>query len=347
MIEDIAKNVDRLVTVGARWGGRPDKWLIVPLYEYACKKLGIVSPSLAAAQKMVEKVKAGDRVFIVTGFGSYPRQPLGETDGPLGAASLARSIRLGLGALPVVISGHRDMEGVRQTLRAAGVNPMEYNMAKGTSTAVAAVVTFPCVDKEESRKFAANLLDEYKPKTIISVETPGPNIKGIKHSAAGYDDEAVDKIPGMEFFFYEGSSRGIFTVGCIDQGNELGSGTIEEEVKRITPNANACNCPCKSGIACVVKTDIVFPASISNWGAYAISAMLALLLKKPEILQDALTERRMLEACVMAGGCDGPTGQPTLLVDGVPYYGNEGMVSFLNCIVQNGLMGESIEDFSR
>ena len=347
MIEDIARNVDRLVTVRARWGGDTSQWLIPQLYDYACKKLGIVSPSLAAAQKMVETVKAGDRVFIVTGFGSYPRQPLGETDGPLGTASLARALRWGLGALPVVLCGHRDIEGVRQTLRAACLNPAEYDWAKGTNTSAAAVIIFPCVDKEESKKLAGDLLDEYKPKAIVSIETPGPNIKGIKHSGAGYDDEVVDKIPGMEYFFYEGSARGIFTVGCIDQGNELGSGTIEEEVRRITPNGNMCNCPCKSGIACSVKTDIVFPAAISNWGAYAISAMLALLLKKPNILQDAETEHRMLEACIMAGACDGPTGLPAMLVDAVTSDANEGMVSFLNCIVRNGLMGKTIEDFSR
>ncbi len=347
MITDVAKNIDRLVTTSARWGGRPDVWLPVELYEYARKKLGIESISLAIAEKIAKETKAGDRVFIVTGFGAYPRQPLGETDGPLGAASLARVFRLGLGALPVVICGPRDIEGVRQTLRAACLNPAEYDWAKGTNTSAAAVVTFPIVEKEESRKFAANLLDEYKPKAVISVETPGPNIKGIKHSGAGHNDELTDKYPGVEYLFSEGSSRGIFTAGCIDLGNELGSGTIEEEIRRIVPNGNVCHCPCKSGIACAVKTDIVFPVSISNWGAYGIAAALALLLKKPDIFQDAETEHRMLEACIMAGACDGPTGQPAMIVDAVDYKGNEGLVSLLNSIVRNGLMGESIEDFSR
>jgi len=40
-----------------------------------------------------------------------------------------------------------------------------------------------------------------------------------------------------------------------------------------------------------VQTDVVFPAAVSNWGAYGIVAMLAFLLKKPEILQDADMEQ--------------------------------------------------------
>lgn len=50
-MEATAKNVDRLVTVGARWGGRADRWIIVPLYESACKKLDSRPVSLVVAQK--------------------------------------------------------------------------------------------------------------------------------------------------------------------------------------------------------------------------------------------------------------------------------------------------------
>ena len=342
-MEETAKNVDRLATIGARYGGRNDRWIIVPLYECASKKLGDRPLSMVAAQRITEEVKAGDRVLLVSDFASYPNMPFGETDGSLGVASLARAVRFGLGAVPGLVAGPRYIEAIRHTTKAAGLNIAEYDLAKETTSAAAFDLIFPILDKEESKKFACRVLDEYEPKVVMTVETAGPNKKGVKHFGSGANMEAVDKLPGLEYLFYEASRRGILTISCIDQGNEIGSGTIEEDVRRITPYADVCRCPCKSGIACSVKTDIVFPAAISNWGAYAISAMLAFLLKKPSILQDADTERRMLEACIMTGACDGPTGWPVMLVDAVSHQANEGMISILHSIIENALVGSNID----
>lgn len=38
-MEETAQNIDRLVTVGAGWGGRPDRWIVPSLYECASKNL--------------------------------------------------------------------------------------------------------------------------------------------------------------------------------------------------------------------------------------------------------------------------------------------------------------------
>ena len=342
-MEETAKNIDRLATVGARYNGRSDRWLIPQLYDCAYRKLGNKPPSMVAAQKLIEEIKSGDSIVLVSDFASYPNMPFGETDGPLGVASLARALRFGLNAVPVLVSGPRNIEAVHHTTKAAGLNIAEYSLAKETTSAAAAEVVFPIVDKDESREFAAKLIDEYAPRAIITVETAGLNSKGVKHFGAGADMEANDKLPGLEYLFYEASTRGIVTISCIDQGNELGSGTIEEDVRRLTPYGDVCRCPCKSGIACSVKTDIVFPAAISNWGAYAISAMLAFLLRKPEILQDVDTERQMLKACITAGACDGPTGKPIMLVDAVNPQAGEGMISLLHNIVENALIGSQID----
>ncbi|UCH50648.1 MAG: DUF4392 domain-containing protein [Chloroflexota bacterium] len=336
--EATAKNIDRLVTVGAGWGKRLDRWIIPPLYESASKKLDGIPVSLVAAQRMLNEVKADDRVLLVDQFAWYPNRPYGETDGPLGVASLARTVRFGLSALPVLVTGPNDIEVARNTTKAAGLNVLEYSVAKEITTAVAAEVIFPCVDKDQSREIAFRLIDEYAPKAVIAVETIGPNRKGVKHSGAGYDTEAKDKLPGLEYLFYEASARGILTIGIIDRGNELGSGTIEEDVRKVVPYADVCRCPCGAGGACMVKTDIVFPASISNWGAYAISAMVAYLLKKPKILQDEDTERLMLEACVMAGAIDGSEGGPVMSVDGVGVKAQQSLVNMLHTIIENALL---------
>lgn len=336
--EETAKNIDRLVTVGAGRGRRLDRWIIPLLYESASKKLGGSPISLVAAQRMLTEIKAGDRALLVDQFAWYPNRPYGETDGPLGVASLARAVRFGLGALPVLVTGPNDIEVARCTTKAAGLNVLEYSVAKEITTAVAAEATFPCVDNNESKKIAHNMLGEYAPKAVIAVETIGPNKKGVKHSGAGYNVEEKDKLPGLEYLFYEANERGILTIGIIDRGNELGGGTIEEEVRRIVPYADVCQCPCGTGGACMVKTDIVFPASISNWGAYAITAMVGYLLKNPGILQDEDTERRMLEACVMAGAIDGTEGRPVMSVDGVNVKAQQGLINMLHAIVENALL---------
>jgi len=337
-MEETARNIDRLVTVGAGRAGRLDRWIAPSLYESAAAKLDGRPVSLVAAQRMVEQIKTGDRVLLVNQFAYHPNMPYGETDGPLGVASLARAIRFGLGALPVLVTGPKDIEVTRCTTKAAGLNVVKYSEAKEITSAVAAEVTFPCVSKDESKKIAADIMDEYKPRAAITVETIGPNKEGIKHSGIGYDAEAKDKLPGLEYLFYEASARGILTIGVIDRGNELGSGTIEEDVRRVTSYADACRCPCAAGTACAVKTDIVFPASISNWGAYAISSMLAYLLKKPDILQDEDTERRMLEACIMAGAVDGVAERPIMSVDGVEVEAQQGLISMLHAIIENALL---------
>lgn len=338
-MEETAKNVDRLVTTAAGWGGRLDRYIVPALYESASQKAGGMPLSLVAAQKIIECVKEKDNILIMDQFGYAPNMPYGETDGPLGVASLARAVSFGIGALPVLVTGPKDIDAARATIKAAGLNVLSLEEAYKYKKAISAEILFPSIEEDESKKTAARIIDQTSPKMIISVETIGPNKIGVKHSGAGYDAEANDKIPGLEYLFYEAAQRGIPTIGVIDRGNEIGSGTIEEAVRRITPYADVCRCPCGKGGACTVPTDIVFPAAVSNWGAYAISAMLGYLLKKSNILQDDDTERRMLEASIMIGAVDGISGEPIMGVDGVGLKGQQGIVNLLHAIIENGLKG--------
>ena len=49
------------------------------------------------AKLLVDKVKAGQHVFVVTGAGTPPGLPAGEDRRPAGAAAIARAIEVGLG----------------------------------------------------------------------------------------------------------------------------------------------------------------------------------------------------------------------------------------------------------
>jgi len=219
---------------------------------------------------------------------------------------------------------------------------MDYGDCQKTKSGVATSIIFPYTDAEESKKMAASLMDEYNPKAVVSVELIGPNKKGYKHYSPGLPFAPLEKVARIEDLFYEASTRGILTISCLVQGNEIGGGTIEESVRRLVPYGDVCQCECQGGMACVVKTDVAFPAAVSNWGAYAIVAVLGLLLKNPEILQDAEMERRMMEACIMAGSIDGVVGKAVPSVDGIPCATHQAFVTMLHTIVANALSGEVI-----
>jgi len=344
-MEETSSNVDRLVNVSMKRSGRGDRNTAFPLYESACKVLGGRSPSLLSAQRLIQAVNPGDNVILVAGFASYPNMPYGETDGAPGVASLARAISFGLRGVPIFVARRVEAGPIRSSAQAAGVNIVDYEMAKDSAHRVAmgSIVEFTAVDKEPGEELAASIINQYSPKAVIAVETVGPNSLGVKHFAGGTNvDWLREEAPCFEQLFYQATAKDILTIGVIDKGNEIGSGAIEEKVREIVPWANKCQCPCGGGIACVVKTDIVLPAAISNWGAYAISAMLAYLLRKPEILQDADTERRILEACIMAGSIDSESGGPTMAVDGVSCRTNQALVTMLHELIENALITKEV-----
>jgi hypothetical protein len=343
-MEQLAKNIDRLATTLMCEGGCADRWIIPQLYEAASQKAGNMPVSLVGAKKLIESIGPGDTVVLTAGFGAYPNVPFGETDGPLGVASLAHAIWFGLRGIPVIVGGERDIDTMRQTVKAAGLNVVDFALAKETSSAAAVSVLFPNAESEDGAKFAAKLMNDYQPKALVAVEAIGPNKNGVKHCGGGTEAAPNGKLPGLEHLFYEAEKKGIFSMGIIDLGNELGSGTIEDDVRRIVPNANVCKCPCKSGTACAVRADVVYPVAISNFGAHAIAAMMGALLKKPEILHDIDTERRMLEACIMAGAVEGLSEAPIMAEDGVDIETCQGYIRMLHSLVKRTLQYAKIKE---
>jgi len=338
-MEVVGEYVDRLITVEMRPRNFPSRDLIRALYDFACKKLKVRSLTLLAAQKIIKSIKKNDNVFIVTGVANMPFLPHGETDGPLGAVSLARAINLGLDAKPLFVLAERDIESVRFTAKAAGLNVESYEIVAQARN-MACIIPYP-YGEEAAKKAAKELIDRYSPTAVFSFEVTGPNIKGELHSSLGFNQ--TERKPHLHHLFDEASSRGILTIAGLDGGNEIGSGVVEEQVRRVTPYGNVCQCPCKAGMACRVKTDVAIPASTSNWAAYGVSAMLGLLLGKPDLIQDADTEKRMLEASIMAGAVDGVSFRPIPVVDGTWAETNQGIVTILRNMIENGLIGEELK----
>ena len=116
LIASIAESVDRVITTDYGYG-------VIHELNEAARRLYGKPPALLAAERLRERVHPGDAVIIATGC-TYPGFELvvGEPDGPMGAASLARALALGLHAKPVVMTEECLVEGVRAAMRGTGLN---------------------------------------------------------------------------------------------------------------------------------------------------------------------------------------------------------------------------------
>src|SRR5439155_24760601 len=93
----------------------------------------------------------------------------------------------------------------------------------------------------------------------------------------------------------------------------------------------------RARIAAVVPVDHLVVAGVSNWGGYGIAAALGRLtgldlLHTPEI------ERRLVEACVAAGACDGVTRRREPTVDGLAAETHAAVVDLLRLASRSGIM---------
>ena len=127
----------------------------------------------------------------------------------------------------------------------------------------------------------------------------------------------------------EANKRGIFSVGIGDHGNELGFGTIYDAVVKTMPKGKA--------LATVVKTDVVVPAMMSNWGCYGIEGCLAFLLRKPELIHTPEMEKRIVQACLDAGGLEAMYCTTDFFVDGLDGETSMAFMQILSNIVRKNL----------
>ena len=330
----IADAIDQLISLEMRFAGELPRGVIRPLYEAARDAQGGEPLVFRAANALLERVGKGDTVVIVTGSGSRFGLPKGETDGPLGAASLGRALDFGLGARTVYVCDEPHRDPVVATVEAAGISVLDYERFE--SRPHSTLVELHPPGDEAGRSFAVQLLDKYQPKAVIFIEKTGPNAKGVHHSIMGTAKDPAET--GHAFHLAElAKRRGIVTIGVGDGGNEIGNGLIYEQAREIQPYGVKCRCDCEDGVITVTSTDVLVSASVSNWGAYGIAAQLAFELKNTDWFQTEELEDFMLRRCVAAGGTDGAYAAQILFVDGTSARTQRALVAMLREIVENGL----------
>ncbi|RQT14907.1 glutamate cyclase domain-containing protein [Burkholderia contaminans] len=320
------ERIDRLMTVEIRPlnGGLPAGF-VVPMYQVCRAHHGEPLSSLAA-RKLSDTLSSGDVVFIATGAGTAPKLPQGETDGPVGAAVLARALVLAFGVQVVLVT--EEAHGAPVMAVAAVINS---ELAEMGRTSAVSTVCFP-LGIERGQDIAQTLMEEYKPCAAIFVERDGPNKEGFFHGVRG-DCRNPEDVGHVYLLAELARKRGVLTIGIGDGGNEVGFGAVRDAITAVHPLGGKSLAGHPSGVVTVTATDIVVSASVSNWGAYAIAAALAARKKDQNVLHSPKLEHILIDATVRAGARDGATSKAEVAVDGINWEGHTSFVELLRSIV--------------
>lgn len=319
----VADSADRLVSVQVFMSGGSAELtganITRELYDAA--RAGRDEPLIyTAAKELLGRIKPRDTVVFCTGFFDPPSM-IDEMDGPLGAVALARMLCVALDITPVFLTEVANMDRMARLAASLGLEVLDYDLAR-TTPFKAAVMPLP-IDHDRAKAEAARLCTDCAPAAMIAIEKPAPCPRGRYHTGKGLD--VTDTVGKVDHVFAEARSRGILTIGIGDGGNEVGMGSILDDILRVVPTGNVIGTP--------VETDLLVVAAIANWGAYAIGATIAAALHMPEAIHSLEEERRLTGAAASLGFIDPATGLANGWTDGTPPVCSEAILELLRQMV--------------
>lgn len=250
-------------------------------------------------------------VLILTGFVIRDTMS-GETDGPLGAVSLAGALEQ-LGKKVILVTDQHSGDILQKALLGKGL-----------------IIPVEIVPQVEAEDYCRRLLARYRPSHVVAIERPGRSEQGRCYSMRG--DDLTDLVPNTDFLFTLAREMGLITIAVGDGGNELGMGKIIPYIKKWIPWGII--------IGASVSADYLIIAGVSNWGGHALAAALSVLAGKM-LLHDPAVEAEILQNMVAAGSVDGCTKRPTLTVDGLSLEYNLEVLNLLRAITADALEREN------
>jgi hypothetical protein len=297
-MEIVCNNVERLITTEVRPRGLT-RGAICGMYGAARGD----GPPLGVAVGQALMAHQGKRVGIFTGAPVPVHMPNGENDGPLGSIVAGRALeRIGC---RVTYYAERELfpimeELIRQERLAARLKELSKT------------------DR------AANLAYADETDLGITIEKQGATADGHMYSInANNRDHTRANIDNV---IAKLTADGKVTIGVGDGGNEIGYGKIHEYIVRHVPFGPT--------IACTIQTTHLYPAAVSNWGGYALAALIALHTGDLTLCHTPERELEYLDLTAKMRVMDGGTGQPINHVDGIPAAVSAGVVTILRGIVE-------------
>lgn len=304
-MEKSCESIDLLSLVVIRPPGMP-RGSIGPLYRASRKDKPL---TYEIAKALLEE--RGSTIGIFTGAVVPKYLPNGENDGPLGSVVLGRALNE-LGMRTIIYTEEECLEVTQVAAKAIGAD-----------------CTIEKLDREPGLQHD-RLTKELD--IAIAIEKAGVNEKGVQHSVNGNSRQGTRAV--VDNIFVNMLENGKTTIGIGDGGNEIGFGSIYEDACKIVPYGKKCRCGCEGSIVTVTATKYLYPAAISNWGAYAITAALAIATNHPEFSLRPNEEETLLQTAIKYDCRDGGTGEAAFRVDGVSGESSMAFVCLLNEIVE-------------
>ena len=197
--------------------------------------------------KAVLALSHANRVAITTGFPCHVDYEVKEeTDGLPGALSICQAL-LALGKEVTLISD----SGNQALFESCVAHMVSIGALKSP------VPVIPCTEAKELLGANSNRFD-----CFLAIERSGRAADGTYRTMKARDvSKYLDPVDNL---FMDVQSNPRVTAICIgDGGNELGMGKVVDQVKQHITLGET--------IACVVPSDFVIAAGVSNWGGYAVS----------------------------------------------------------------------------
>ncbi len=323
-ILNVGENLDSLMNLDPRGYG-------VCRILYSASRAHTGEPlTTNSAKKLVETVKEGDFVYIMTGFVLLPFKKA-EMDGIVSSLLLARALIKGFGAKPVIVCPEDCMEAVKNLAYVMGVHfqPDIESLREQPLSLTAVAFT---KDAAQAEAQSDDLLAQAMPSAVVSIECPGANAFGEYHNAIGLNVSALEA--KQDILFEKLQKKGVLNIAIGDLGNEIGMGTMKAHLEEFIPYAakGSCSCGCKGGILAKTAADHIITATVSDWGCYGLIAALAYLKKDLNIMHTKEMEEEALVTASRSGMID-------MYGDLIPAVDGFGVP--MNCSIVN-LMRETI-----
>ena len=224
-----------------------------------------------------------------------------ETDGPPGAIAIGRALQA-LGRKVTYVTDSYTAPVLQQWAGEADV------------------VEFPISGIEESKRHAAQLLQDLQPALLISIERCGRSRNDTYLNMRARD--ITPQTARLDYLF----DGGIPSVGIGDGGNEIGMGNLVDVIPSVD------SLPDDPAIS---RVDRLVIASVSNWGGYGLVAALSQICGR-NILPVADDEAQMVQGMIDAGAVDGTTGDAVPTVDNFSMDENSELLARLHSVVSTG-----------
>lgn len=242
-------------------------------------------------------------VMIVTGFYILSANAP-ETDGPPGAVAIGNALN-DIGYRVVYITDKHCMSVMKEIIEPGSE-----------------IVEFPIADKESSETFANEVLLNFKPSLLISIERCGATKHGTYLNMLGVD---ISEYTARTDYLFDGT---LGSIGIGDGGNEIGMGNLSSVIPSLTKLPDN---------PCVTSVDKLLISSVSNWGGYGLVASLSLSIGK-NLLPSVDEEQKLVKEVVIAGAVNGMSGKRENLVDGFSLEENSAILDRLHSLlIHNGI----------